>query len=151
MTTAPTLAGLADRLGIPAIGLEATVQRWNAQVAAGRDDDFRRGEAAHDQWWGDAAQRGSVKASIGPLDRGPFYAVEIRSGALGTKGGPKTDVNANVLDVDGRPIPGLYAAGNVMSSPMGMTYGGAGGTIAPGMVFGFLAGRHAAGTPVFGG
>ena len=57
-------------------------------------------------------------------------------------------MNANVLDVDGKPIPGLYAAGNVMSSPMGMTYGGAGGTIAPGMVFGFLAGRHAAGKPV---
>jgi 3-oxosteroid 1-dehydrogenase len=151
VTSAPTLAALADRLGIPAAGLEATVHRWNAQVEAGRDDDFRRGEAAHDQWWGDAAQRGSVKASIGPLDRGPFYAVEIRSGALGTKGGPKTDVNANVLDVDGLPIPGLYAAGNVMASPMGMTYGGAGGTIAPGMVFGFLAGMHAAGTPVFGG
>jgi NAD(P)-dependent dehydrogenase (short-subunit alcohol dehydrogenase family) len=71
--------------------------------------------------------------------------VEIKSGALGTKGGPKTNVNANVLNVDGEPIVGLYAAGNVMSSPMGMTYGGAGGTIAPGMVFGYLAGRHAAG------
>jgi hypothetical protein len=44
---------------------------------------------------------------------------------------------------------GLTAAGNVMASPMGMTYGGAGGTIAPGMVFGSLAGRHAAGHPVF--
>lgn len=143
--SAPTLAGLADRLGIPADGLAATVDRWNAQVAAGRDDDFHRGEAAHDQWWGDAQQRGSAAASLGPLDQGPFYAVEIKSGALGTKGGPKTDVNANVLNVDGSPIVGLYAAGNVMASPMGMTYGGAGGTIAPGMVFGFIAGRHAAG------
>lgn len=58
-------------------------------------------------------------------------------------------MNANVLNVDGKPIAGLYAAGNVMASPMGMTYGGAGGTIAPGMVFGFVAGRHAAGDPVF--
>jgi predicted oxidoreductase len=147
--SAATLAGLAERLAIPAYALEATVKRWNAQVAAGRDDDFHRGEAAHDQWWGDAALRGGVQASLGPIDRGPFYAVEIKSGALGTKGGPKTNVNANVLNVDGEPIVGLYAAGNVMSSPMGMTYGGAGGTIAPGMVFGYLAGRHAAGNPLF--
>ena len=147
--SAATLAGLAERLAIPAYALEATVKRWNAQVAAGRDDDFHRGEAAHDQWWGDAALRGGVQASLGPIDRGPFYAVEIKSGALGTKGGPKTNVNANVLNVDGEPIVGLYAAGNVKSSPMGMTYGGAGGTIAPGMVFGYLAGRHAAGNPLF--
>ncbi|WP_367947376.1 FAD-binding protein [Sphingopyxis sp. BSNA05] len=46
-----------------------------------------------------------------------------------------------MLDVDGKVIDGLYAAGNVMASAMGMTYGGPGGTIAPGMVFGFLAGR----------
>ena len=44
----------------------------------------------------------------------------------------------------GEPIPGLYAAGNVMGSPFGMTYGGPGGTIGPAMVFGYLAGRHAA-------
>ena len=58
--------------------------------------------------------------------------------------GPRTDVDARVLDVDGHPIEGLYAAGNAMASVMGMTYGGAGGTLGPAMVFGFLAGRHAA-------
>ena len=83
-------------------------------------------------------------ATLGPIGKGPFFAVEIKSGALGTKGGPQTDVNAQVLSVDGKAIPGLYAAGNVMASAMGMTYGGPGGTIAPAMVFGFLAGRHAA-------
>lgn len=150
VTSAPTLRGLAERLGIPGEQLERTVERWNGQCAAGHDDDFQRGEAAHDRWWGDAKQRGSTRASLGPLDQGPFFAVEIKSGALGTKGGPQTDRNANVLDVDGRPIPGLYAAGNVMASPMGMTYGGAGGTIAPGMVFGFIAARHATGRPVLG-
>ena len=49
-----------------------------------------------------------------------------------------------MLDVDGEEIPGLYAAGNAMSSPLGMTYGGAGGTLGPAMVFGFLAGRDIA-------
>jgi 3-oxosteroid 1-dehydrogenase len=149
VTSAPTVASLASKLGLPAAELETTVARWNARVASGRDDDFHRGEAAHDQWWGDAKQRGGTQASLGPLDKGPYYAIEIKSGALGTKGGPKTDVNANVLNVDGKPIGGLYACGNAMASPMGMTYGGAGGTIAPGMVFGYLAGRHAAGKPVF--
>ena len=49
-----------------------------------------------------------------------------------------------MLDVDGHPFGGLYAAGNVMASALGMTYGGAGGTLGPAMVFGFLSGRHAA-------
>jgi 3-oxosteroid 1-dehydrogenase len=63
---------------------------------------------------------------------------------LGTKGGPRTDGNGQVMDVDGQPIPGLYAAGNAMASAMGMTYGGAGGPLGPAVVFGYLAGRHAA-------
>ena len=79
-----------------------------------------------------------------PLDNGPFYAYEIHSGALGTKGGPRVDPDARVLDLEGEPITGLYAAGNVMGSPFGMTYGGPGGTLGPAMVFGYLAGRHAA-------
>ena len=63
---------------------------------------------------------------------------------MGTKGGPQTDTMARVLDLDLNPIDGLYAAGNVMASMMGMTYGGGGGTLGPGMVFGYLAGKHAA-------
>ena len=72
VTSAPTLAALADALDIPREGFEATVARWNAQVAAGRDDDFGRGEAAHDQWWGDATARGSTRASLGALDQPPL-------------------------------------------------------------------------------
>ena len=66
------------------------------------------------------------------------------SGALGIKGGPATDTHARVLDVDGDVITGLYAAGNAMALPLGMTYGGAGGTLRPAMVFGYLAGRDIA-------
>jgi len=139
------LPALAQRLGIDVTGLETTVERFNAHCASGCDPDFGRGEGAHDRWWGDPAQRGSTAATLGPIGQPPFFAVEVKSGALGTKGGPQTDANARVIDVDGQPITGLYAAGNVMASAMGMTYGGPGGTIAPGMVFGYLAGRHAAG------
>jgi predicted oxidoreductase len=77
-------------------------------------------------------------------DHLPYYAVEVFSGALGTKGGPKIDVHSRAIDLDAKPITGLYAAGNVMASPFGMTYGGPGGTLGPAMVFAYLAGRHAA-------
>tara|TARA_R110002124_G_scaffold105531_1_gene256538 strand:- start:2258 stop:3889 length:1632 start_codon:yes stop_codon:yes gene_type:complete len=146
---ADSLAGLAKNLGLPDGALEKTVSDWNAMVEKGRDADFARGEAAHDIWWGDPAHRNSPRATLGPISQGPFFAVEIKSGSLGTKGGPQTNRNAQVLNVDGDVIHGLYAAGNVMASAMGMTYGGPGGTIAPGMVFGFLAGQHAAGSPFF--
>src|SRR4051794_34315965 len=64
--------------------------------------------------------------------------------ALGTEGGPATDTHARAIDVDGDVIPGLYTAGDAMASPLGMTYGGAGGTLGPAMVFGYLAGRDIA-------
>ena len=144
MMQAPTLDALAERLGVPGAALAATVARWNQQVASGGDPDFQRGNSANDRWWGDPARKGERAATLGPLEKPPFYAVEIKSGTLGTKGGPRVDTDARVIDFDGKPIPGLYAAGNVMASPMGMTYGGAGGTLAPAMVFGFLAGSHAA-------
>ena len=140
---APTVAALGEKLGMPAGALDDTVARWNAICADGDDPDFGRGNSVNDRWWGDA-QRQGVDATLGPIDSGPFYAVEIRPGALGTKGGPRTTADGQVIDVDGAPIGGLYAAGNVMASAMGMTYGGGGGTLAPGMVFGFLAGQHAA-------
>ena len=139
---ADTLAGLAEKLGIPADALEETVERFNANARELRDPDFHRGESVFDRWWGDPTRRdGTAAPTLGPIEGGPYYAVEVHSGALGTKGGPQTDTRARVLDVDGNVIPGLYAAGNAMASPMGMTYGGAGGTLGPAMVFGYLAGR----------
>ncbi|WP_404482097.1 FAD-dependent oxidoreductase [Novosphingobium sp. BL-52-GroH] len=139
-----TLDELSETLGIPAGALEATVARWNTMVENGRDEDFGRGESYYDLYWGDPAHKGSKEATLGKLEGGPWYAAEVKSGALGTKGGPKTDTLGRVIDLDGRPIGGLYAAGNAMGSMMGMTYGGGGGTLGPGMVFGYLAGRHAA-------
>ena len=144
MTEAPDLASLAGAIGVPAAALEDAVARWNLLSADGRDSDFGRGDSAHDRWWGDPAFGPGPAATLGPLDTPPFYAVQVYSAVLGTKGGPRTNGNGQVLDVDGEPIPGLYAAGNAMASVMGMTYGGAGGTLGPALVFGYLAGRHAA-------
>jgi len=144
LVEAPSIATLAKAMDVPEDALEATVARWNEQAADGQDADFGRGNSAHDRWWGDPKAGDGALATLGPLDTPPFYATQVYSGTLGTKGGPRTNGDGQVLDVDGRPITGLYAAGNVMASAMGMTYGGAGGTLGPGLVFGFLAGRHAA-------
>jgi 3-oxosteroid 1-dehydrogenase len=84
------------------------------------------------------------------LDQAPFYAVEVVASSLGTKGGPHTTVDGEVLHVDGNVVRGLYAAGNVMAGPTGMVYGGAGGTLGPAVVFGHRAGRHAAVTSLRG-
>lgn len=81
---------------------------------------------------------------LGPVDTAPFYALRVGTSTLGTVGGPKTDAVGRALDTDGRVIPGLYAAGNAGGAPTTGFYGGAGGTISLGLVFGYLAGREAA-------
>ena len=140
-----TPAQLAELVGIDGEGLEHSIERWNENCRDGHDPDFGRGDSAFDRWWGDPYRKGRRDATLGPLEKGPYYAFRILPGALGTKGGPRIDSNARVLDTRGQAIPGLYAAGNVMGSPFGMTYGGPGGTLGPAMVYGYLAGRHAAG------
>jgi 3-oxosteroid 1-dehydrogenase len=144
MAAGATLDELAAAISVPADVLGATVARWNDNVAAGADPDFGRGSTTHDRFWGDAAFGMSVQTTLGPIDTGPFYAVQVYSGTLGTKGGPEIDPVGRVRDVDGAVIPGLYAAGNVMASPMGMTYGGHGGTLGPAITFGWLGGADAA-------
>lgn len=142
-----TLQGLARRLDIPGDALEKTVAAWNTDVEGGRDTQFGRGDSAYDGWNGDIAFYPDRASTLGTLRRGPFYAAQLHSSALGTKGGPRTDRDGAVLDVDGQVIPGLYAAGNAMAGPTGMAYGGAGGTLGPALAFGFRAGRHVGSQP----
>lgn len=140
---ADTLEELAIIAGIDPAGLTATVARFNALVRKGHDDDFNRGDNSYDNFymWGDPAYEAPFR-TLGVLDQGPYYAVKMESGALGTCGGPKVNGNAQVMDWHGNPIQGLYAAGNVMGSVLAGAYGGAGGTLGPGMTFGYIAGRH---------
>ena len=141
---ADDLASLAAQLEMPGEALEATVARFNAQAAEGRDPDFARGASAYDHFYGDRGREGAF-ATLGPLAEPPFFAVEVHMGMLGTNGGPRTDGAARVLGHDGAPIPGLWGAGNAIASPTGGVYAGAGGTLGPAITFGFLAGRGAAG------
>ncbi|MEM6709852.1 MAG: FAD-dependent oxidoreductase [Pseudomonadota bacterium] len=139
----PTLAELAQALDIDADSLEATVARFNGHAAAGRDPDFERGASPYDLFYGDRSRAGTA-ATLGPLEKPPFFAVELKSGALGTNGGPRTDPDGRVLDVHGAVIEGLFAAGNAMAGPTAHVYAGAGGTLGPALTFGYLAGRAAA-------
>ncbi|MFJ1764292.1 3-oxosteroid 1-dehydrogenase [Amycolatopsis sp. NPDC088138] len=132
-----SLAGLAEKIGVPAESLEATIQRFNGFARNGVDEDFQRGLSKYDHYYGDP--RNKPNPSLGPLDKAPYYAVKIVPGDLGTKGGLRTDEHAQVLREDGSAVPGLYAAGNASAAVMGRTYAGPGATIGPAMVFGYLA------------
>ncbi len=138
------LAELAAKTGIDTDGLIRTIEDWNRHVAAGADPDFGRGLSAYDGYWGDDSATTLAGKTLGPIDTAPYYAVPVCIGAMGTKGGPRTDPDGRVLHVSGAPIPGLFAAGNAMAGATGRAYGGAGGTIGPAMVFGYRAGHAAA-------
>lgn len=143
-TRADTLEELAEALDIDPAGLRETVERFNAHAREGQDPDFSRGVSAYDRFpGGRLLDPDSPLSTLGPVEEGPFYGVEVFSSLLGTKGGPRTDAEGRVLDVDGHVIRGLYAAGNVMASPSGMVYGGAGGTLVVAGVWGLYAGRAA--------
>ncbi len=136
-----SLDGLAERAGIDGQALVDTVARWNRMVSSGHDGDFGRGSSAYDRFHGDPS---APHPNLGTIEQGPFYALPIHVGSVGTKGGPRIDAHGRVLHVRDRPIPGLYGAGNVIASPAGPAYYGGGTSIGMGMVWGHVAGSHAA-------
>lgn len=139
---ADTLAGLAAQIGVDAAGLESTVQRYNGFAATGVDEDFHKGELLFGQVAGDPDH--GPNPNIGPLLKAPFYAMAVVPTPLATAYGVLTDGNGQALDTQGKPVPGLYAAGNDAASVMGSEYPGAGVQVASGMTFGWKAARHAA-------
>ncbi|MEI5675045.1 MULTISPECIES: 3-oxosteroid 1-dehydrogenase [unclassified Nocardioides] len=134
---ADTIDALAAEIGVPPEALSATIERFNGFARTGVDADFHRGESAYDKYYSDPTVK--PNPSLHTIDDGPFYAVKIVPGDLGTKGGLVTDERARVVRPDGSVIPGLYAAGNVSSAVMGHTYAGPGATIGPALAFGYLA------------
>lgn len=140
---AESLAGLAGLIGVDPAALEATVARFNAHARDGHDPDFQRGTSAYDHFYGDRS-RSAAAVTLGPVEQAPFFAVRIEIGLLGTNGGARTDGAARILGHDGRPIPGLFGAGNAIACPTGGIYAGAGGTLGPALTFGYIAGRSAA-------
>jgi succinate dehydrogenase/fumarate reductase flavoprotein subunit len=136
-----TLAELAERAGIDPVGLADEVERFNGFVAQGEDRDFARGTL-----WFEGFTSGGPKReeALAPIRTGPFYAVAIHNGVLGTNGGPRTDADGRVLAARGGVVDGLYAAGNVAACVFGPGYPAGGATLGPAITFGYLAGRHLA-------
>jgi 3-oxosteroid 1-dehydrogenase len=126
--------------------LGATIARFNSMAERGRDEDFGRGTKAveHAFHGPPAPDNRCPNPLMHPIDAdGPLHAIALVGTTFDTDSGPRTDPFGQVLGPDG-PIPGLYGAGNCVSGVFGEGYPGGGSTIGPGMVFGFLAGTHAA-------
>lgn len=135
-----TLAGLAQQAGIDAEALEETVARFNADAITGVDSEFGRGDTEQDRHLGDAGNL--PNPCLAALETGPYYAVPLHAGMLGTSGGLVTNQYGQVLDFKRQPLPGLYAAGNVAASIFRNNYPGGGATLGSGVTRAFAAGRH---------
>ena len=136
-----TLEGLAQQLNMDAATLKRTVDRFNRFVAQNRDEDFNRGARAYDRWLGDPFNKPSE--TLGSISEAPFYAVPVVPGDVGTYGGVVTDEFARVLRKDGSVISGLYATGVSTASVMGRAYPGAGASVGPSFVWGYVAAKDA--------
>ena len=139
-----SLEELARQCDIPTDSLLATIERFNHFAETGVDEDFHRGEGDHERRYGDSTHK--PNPSLGPIEKGPFYAAALYPGDIGTSGGLLCDEFSRVLNTDGKPIGGLYATGNCTASVMGRKYLGAGASIAASAVFGYVAADHATGS-----
>ena len=143
LKVADSIEELAGMIGVQPAKLRETIDRWNSFVDKGVDEDFGRGAREYDKWLGDPFNQ--PNPSLGRIDKGPFYAVDMVPGDVSTYGGALIDASARVIKADGQPIPGLYACGVTTASIMGGVYPGAGASVGPSMTFGYIAAKHAAG------
>jgi succinate dehydrogenase/fumarate reductase flavoprotein subunit len=142
VTRVGSVANLAAAIAVDADTLADTIARWNRDCAVGCDTEFGRGSNAYERFMGDPGV--GPNPNLGPIDQPPYYAVRVLSGTIGTKGGPVTDPAGRVLTAAGRPVGGLYAAGNAAAFWTGDGYPGPGATLGVAMTMGYLAGLHAA-------
>lgn len=145
------LDSLSARIGAVALDpaflttLHATIARFNGYAETGDDLEFSRGTLPVEHAFHmPGPNNDKPNKWMYPLaGSGPYHCIILAAGTLDTKGGPVIDTRSRVLDVQDRPIPGLYAAGNCAASPAGQAYWGAGGTIGPALTYGYIAGEQA--------
>ncbi len=134
---------LALEIGADPAALETTINTFNGPARNGEDPQFGRGTTSYNRSLGDPEHR--PNPCVAPIETGPFYAVKLVMGDLGTFSGLRCNENAQVLGAQGQPIGGLYAAGNDAASIMGGNYPGGGITLGPAITFGYVAARHMSG------
>ena len=137
-----TIVELASQIGVTPAALEATVKEFNAAARTGQDPAFGKGSLAYNRYQGDALL--TPNPCLAPLENGPYYAIKLVVGDIGTFAGLVTDEKTRVLDASGKPVKGLYAIGNDAASVMGGNYPGAGITLGPALTFGYVAAMHLA-------
>ena len=137
-----TLTELAQNAGIDANGLEATVREYNQGAVRGIDRQFGRGTTSFNRYLADPDNK--PNPCVAPVVKGPFYALKVVMGDLGTFDGLRTTVHGQVLTEGNFPVPGLFAVGNDRASIMGGNYPGAGITLGPIMTFGYVTANHIA-------
>ena len=123
--TGEDVGKLAEAMSVPADALTATMDKWNAAVKAGVDEEFGR------------------TSFTDPLETAPYYAIKIAPGIHHTMGGVKINTATEVLKADGTAIPGLFAAGEVTGGVLGATRLG-GTAVSDFIVFGRISGASAA-------
>lgn len=154
------LDSIAPKIGKRALSndffanLKAQVATFSRDARTGVDTEYQRGKYPYDIDWHTLVDSVPVKGTKWPpntfpnptmypfSEHGAYHAIILGGGMLDTNGGPVINAKSQVLDTAGKPIPGLYGAGNCIASPNGGGYWGAGATLGPCMTFGTLAGRH---------
>jgi succinate dehydrogenase/fumarate reductase flavoprotein subunit len=139
---ADTLAQLAQTIGVPEQALAQEVATFNRDVPRGVDSQFAKGSTAYNRYQGDSLVQ--PNPCMAPIAQGPFYAIRVVVGEIGTFAGLLTDAACRVLTQDRQVVPGLYAVGNDAASVMGGNYPGAGITLGPAITFGYVAGMQLA-------
>jgi len=125
---ANTIGDLAAGIGIDSVRLRETIERYNDYSRGGGDLDFGK----------------TQEMGLGPVNKSPFYAIQVHPGMIATTGGLKINTNGQVLDTSGDAIPGLYAAGRTAGGVIGVVFPASGANLQDAICFGRIAGRNAA-------
>lgn len=133
-----TVEELAQAIGVDPATLRSTIEHFNEHARRGEDPEFGKGTKAYNRFQGDALHE--PNPCLAPLEKGPYYAIQLLIGDIGTFAGLSTDARTRVLTAQRHPIPGLYAVGNDAATIMGGNYPGAGITLGPALTFGYIAG-----------
>jgi succinate dehydrogenase/fumarate reductase flavoprotein subunit len=134
-----SLQELAKAIGVPYVALQEEVESFNRDAAKGVDTKFGKGSTAYNRFQGDSLV--TPNPCMAPIRQGPYYAIKIVVGEIGTFAGLLTDDSCQVLTQARQPVKGLYAVGNDAASIMGGNYPGAGITLGPALTFGYVVGN----------